>query len=170
MRRALIAALLGILLVATLEQRAGAHGAFLYGVVSLRDLDLAVSIADPYGGLIPDALVTAATSRVDRPSPPGARLVESPAGTYSGRLVAPGTDLFQITLELKAVGEIYRGVLQVSATQPVEGQRIPLVHVEQGGSWPWTAYLYLVLVFLLGIAVAMALRRKRLDTEGKEEE
>lgn len=170
MRRALVAALLGILMIFTQEQGAGAHGAFIYGTVSLQDLDLVVRIADPYGALIPEALVTAATALVDKPSPRGGLLTEGPPGTYSGRLVPPAAEVYQITLELRAGGELFRGVFQVAAGEQVDEQLFPLAHIEQGGPLPWTAYLYLFIVFLLGIALAVALRRKRLAAAEKEDE
>lgn len=170
MRRALMATLLGILMIFTHEQSAGAHGTFLYGTVSLKDLGVVVRMADPYGGRIQDAQVTAATSEVDRRPTPGALLTEAPPGTYSGSLVAPNAEVFQITLELRVADQLYRGVTQVSADEELVEQLIPLVHIEQGGSLPWTAYLYLFLLFLLGIAVAVALRRKRLASDEKEDE
>jgi len=170
MCRALMAALLALVMTFTYDHGAWAHGAFLYGTVNIKDLDLAVRIADPYGGQIQAAQVTAAAARVDRPSPKGALLKELPPGTYSGRLVVPDAEVYQITLELRVAGELYRGVFNAKADEPVDAQLIPLVHVEQGGPLPWTAYLYLFFVFLLGIALAVALRRKRLAAQEGEDE
>lgn len=141
---------------------AGAHALALFGHVSVDpEGEVVVRIVDPYGALVEgQEVIASALAPGGKPTRP-VTLQEGPPGTYRGKVLVPGAERYEATIDLVLVGDLHRIQYEI---RPGEGQperMVPMAGIDppEGVAWSRILYIGAAAVLILGTGVALLKRR-----------
>lgn len=164
----LVAALALVLLLASGERLAVAHGMALFGHLSVDPQgELVVRIVDVNGALVEGQQVTAFAAAAGGRPTRAAALKEGPPGTYRGVVTAPGARSYQVTVDLTLAGDLHRLLYEVRAGEGRPEAMLPMAALDPPQGFPWSRLLYIGAAVVLAAATLVALMKKRAPAEGE---
>lgn len=146
----------------------GAHALALFAHVSVDPAgELVVRIVDPYGALVEGQEVLASgLAPGGRPTKP-VTLTEGPPGTYRGKVVVPGADRYEATVDLVLVGDLHRIQYEIRAGEGQPERMMAMVGIDppEGLSWSRILFIAAAAVLIAGTGLSLVKRRPALEGE-----
>jgi len=167
--RQIWAGLLTLILLTVMAPVTHAHNLSTTAMFTRTGNELTVRLSDVYAAAVEGGRGAVSTA------PPGGRqgakaaLTEVEPGAYRGTMTPPGTETFEILVEITVMNELFRGGLAVRADEELTNKPVIMVPVDrplQHSVWGQAAFGAAALVLIAATVVALKRQRNAQDEEG----